>query len=242
MDAKEIKLREELDSIDESMTLKRKEIESLKVKKEELREELYKHIQNNVKIVPYCSFEEEDPAITLLNMLNDKDEMELDDIAYILGITVSTLKARIDSTKIKKYRRYDSRGTIMNRLEVGYIKSILDMKKSNPKMRECLRYILKFHNTANVPLSISTPLKDMASPIGEYLKYKNMSVCDLISQGFGRGLITFPQYNTVVRMLESYNIGYTIRWMRSSYRNYTSYTVKKDDNGMTVKIYINKEK
>ena len=201
MDAKEIKLREELDSIDESMALKRKEIESLKVKKEELREELYKHIQNNVKIVPYCSFEEEDPAITLLNMLNDKDEMELDDIA-----------------------------------------SILDMKKSDPKMRECLKYILEFHNTANVPLSISTPLKDMASPIKGYIKYKNMSVCDLISQGFGRGLITFPQYNTVVRMIESYNIGYTIRWMRSSYRNYTSYTVKKDDNGMTVKIYINKEK
>lgn len=242
MDAKEIKLREELDSIDESMTLKRREIESLKVKKEELREELYKYIRNNVKIVPYCSFEEEDPAITLLNMLNDKDEMELDDIAYILGITVSTLKARIDSTKIKKYRRYDSRGTIMSRLEVGYIKSILDMKKSNPKMRECLKYILEFHNTANIPLSISTPLKDMASPIGEYIKYKNMSVCDLIAQGFGRGLITFPQYNTVVRMLESYNFGYRLVWMRSSYRNYTSYTVKKDDNGMSVKIYINKEK
>ena len=102
MDAKEIKLREELDSIDESMSLKRKEIEALKVKKEELREELYKHIQNNVKIVPYCSLESEDPANELLNMLNNKDEMELDDIAYILGITRSTLKARVDSTKINK--------------------------------------------------------------------------------------------------------------------------------------------
>ena len=34
MDAKEIKLREELDSIDETMALKRREIEDLKKKKE----------------------------------------------------------------------------------------------------------------------------------------------------------------------------------------------------------------
>lgn len=33
MDAKEIKLREELDSIDETMALKRREIEDLKKKK-----------------------------------------------------------------------------------------------------------------------------------------------------------------------------------------------------------------
>ena len=242
MDAKETRLREELDSIDESISLKRKEIEELKRRKESVREELYKHVRSNVKIVPYGAFESEDPAIELLNMLNDKDEMELDDIAYILGIPVSTLKAKIDSTKIKKYSRYDSRNSIMSRLEVGYIKSILDMKKSDPKMRECLKYILEFHNKANIPLRISTPLIDLMSPIKEYIKYKNMTVCDLIAQGFGRGLITYPQYNTVVRILESYNFGYRLVWMRSSYRHYTSYTVKKDDNTMTVKIYINKEK
>lgn len=242
MDAKEIKLREELDSIDETMALKRREIEDLKKKKEKLKVELDDYMYTNMNTLIYNSLKSDDPAIELLNMANDKDELSLDDAAFILGITPNTLRARVDSDHIKKYRRYDAHNTIMSRLEVGYIKSLLDMKKSDPKIRECVKYILEFYNITGFPLSISTPLKELEAPIKQFRSYRDMTICDLIAKGFGRGLITYPQHNTVERMLYSYNIGYRLGWLRSSLRGRTVYKSIKDDTVRPISVYIDKEK
>lgn len=237
---KEEILRNDLDIVIAEIDEYKAKIEELKKDKDKIKDELYKLIESKSTLVEYGDIEELDPIKYILDITNDDDEIELRDIANILGMSLSTFRSKIDKTKVSKYDRYDRHGTKLVRTTVKYIKEFLGNNKSNEKMIECIKYILKFHYDASIPIAIDFPIKDLASPLGEYVKFKNLTLGELVTKGLGRGLFIKPQLTSIQRLLFAYNIGYRLQWYRSRYIG-TTYTVDAEPVNLQFRIY-HKEK
>ncbi len=238
--SKEDILRKNLETITSKINEHKAIIDGLKEDKEKIKEELFKIVESQSTLIDYNDIENIDPLEYLLNIAKDDDEIELKDIAQILGMSLSSFRNKMDKTQISKYERFDKHSTKLIRTSIKYVKEFIGGGKSNEKMVECIKYILKYHHDNYKPIAVDVPIKELDIPLDEYTAFKKLTITDLATRGLGRGLFIKPQLNSVQRLLFAYNIGYRLQWLRSRFSG-TLYTVEKEPIRFAFRIY-HKEK
>lgn len=237
---KEEILRKNLETLTSKINEHKAIIDGLREDKNKIKEELYKIIESKSTIIDYNDIENVDPIEYLLANTKDDDEIELKDMAYIFGMSLSTLRSKIDKTQITRYDKFDRHGTKLVRTTIKYLKEFLGNSKPNEKMIECIKYILKYHHENRKPISVDVPIKDLEIPLEEYATFRKLTITELVTRGLGRGFFVKPQLNSIQRLLFAYSIGYKLQWLRSRFMRF-SYTVVKEPIRFTFRIY-HKEK
>lgn len=237
---REESLRKSLDTIVEKIREYNEKIDDLKADRDIFINELNNLIESNSTLIDYSEIDAIDPVKYVIDQVGDDDEVEVRDLADMLGMSLSTLRSRIDKSKIRKYDRYDTHGTKLVRLPGIYIKEFLGNTKSNESMIECIKYILKYHRDSRMPITLDAPLKTLDIPLGVYEKFGKYNLGDLVTRGLGRDFFIRPKHNTIQRLLFAYKIGYRLQWLRSRY-NGVFFTVIDEPTNFKVRIY-HKEK
>ena len=237
---KEEVLRGKLAGIIAEINEYKSNIDALKADKDMIIDKLNKLIDSQSTVIDYNDIDNIDPLEYILSKAKDDDEIELRHLADILGMSLSTLRSKIDKTQIKRYDRYDRHGTKLVRITIKYLKEFLGDSKSDKDMIECIKYVLQYHHDNSKPLVVDMPLKDLEIPLRWYTKFKKMTISELVAKGLGRGFFIKPQLSSIQRLIFAYNIGYRLQWYRSRFIG-TTYTVEEEPIRFAFRIY-HKEK
>lgn len=233
---KEETLRKNLEDIISKINEHKAQIYALKMEKKKLRNELSEIVESNSTVINYRDIENADSIEYIFNNCKDDDEIELRDVAFILGMNISTLRSRIDRSRVISYNRFDSHNKKAVRLSVEYIKEFISDNRINKEKLECIKYILKYHNENFRDIYVNVPLRELTIPLGEFSKFKKLTFAELVATGLGRGLFVKPQLQTIQRLLFAYNIEYRLNWTRSSYTS-VAYRVVKEPVRYTFRVY-----
>ena len=239
--SREETLRKNLDDIILKINEHKAMIDILKMEKKRLRNELSELIDSKSTIISYSDIEDGDMVEYIFNNCNDEDEIEIKDVAFILGMNLSTLRSRIDRSQVITYNRFDSHNKKAVRLNIKYIKEFIGDNKLNKEKLECAKYILQYQNENIREMFVNVPIRELTIPLGEFDKFKRLTFADLVATGLGRGLFVKPQLQSIQRLLFAYNIGYRLNWIRSSYVS-TAYRVAKEQIGYKFRVYHKENK
>lgn len=225
-------LQKELKKIDHDIMKAEIRLSTLHVYRETIASKLSELMESKRRIVNIGKFDDtDDPIKACLESLDDTDEIRIEDVAYMLGISVAVLLSKIDTNQLRVFKYSNKRNSRTGKvLTVEYVKKILEEHNGGDnKKRKFVEEIFKAYHENAMSLSIKSRVKDLLYKPDGRPEYDNFTLKQLIVAGFNRGFIKFTHYNTMLKMLDSFNCKYTL--------DYSSYRVMGKPTSRFIKVY-----
>lgn len=205
-------LQKELKKVDKDITKAETHLALLRTYRETIATSLKGLMESKRRIVNIGDFDNtDDPVKACLDSLDDSDEIRIEDVAYMLGISVTVLLSKIDTNQLRSFKYSNKRNSRTGKvLTVEYIKKLLgDYNGGDIEKRKFVEAIFKEYHENAMDLNIKSRVKDLLYKPDDKPEYNNLTLKQLIIGGFNRGFIKFTHYNTMLKMLDSFNCKYT---------------------------------
>lgn len=225
-------LQRELKKVDKDITKAETHLALLRTYRESIATSLKGLMESKRRIVNIGDFDNsDDPVKACLNSLEDSDEIRIEDVSYMFGISVAVLLSKIDTKELRVFKYSNKRNSRTGKvLTVKYIKKLLEEHNSDDiKKRKYVEYIFKEYHENAMSLNIKSRVKDLLYKPYDNPEYENLTLKQLIIGGFNRGFIKFTHYNTMLKMLDSFNCEYTL--------DYSSYRVMEKSTNKLIRVY-----
>jgi len=225
-------LQKELKKVDDDIAKAEINLTTLRLYRQTIADRLSQVMESKCKIVNVGDFDGSiDPIKACLNSLNDSDEIRIEDVSYMFGISVAVLLSKIDTKELRVFKYSNKRNSRTGKvLTVKYIKKLLEEHNSDDiKKRKYVEYIFKEYHENAMSLNIKSRVKDLLFKPYDNPEYENLTLKQLIIGGFNRGFIKFTHYNTMIKMLDSFNCEYTL--------DYSSYRVMEKSTNKLIRVY-----
>lgn len=225
-------LQKELKKIDGDIMKAETRLSTLRTYRETIASKLSELMESKRRIVNIGDFDgTDDPVKACLESLDDTDEIRIEDAAYMLGISVAVLLSKIDTDQLRVFKYSNKRNSRTGKvLSVKYIKKVLEEHNGGDnKKRKFVEEIFKAYHENAMSLSIKSRVKDLLYKPDDNHEYDNLTLKQVIIGGFNRGFIKFTHYNTMLKMLDSFNCKYTL--------DYSSYRVMEKSTNKLIRVY-----
>lgn len=225
-------LQRELKKVDRNIKKSEIRLSTLRVYRETIASKLSELIESSRRVVNIGDFDDaDDPVKACLESLDDTDEIRIEDVAYMLGISVAVLLTKIDTKELRVFKYSNKRNSRTGKvLTVKYLKELLEEYNGGDiEKRKFVEALFKEHHENDMPLSLKSRVKDLPYKPYDKPEYENLTLKQLIIGGFNRGFIKFTHYNTMLKMLDSFNCKYTL--------DYSSYRVMEKSTNRFIKVY-----
>lgn len=225
-------LQKELKKVDADIVKAETNLAVLRTYRESIATSLKGLMESKRRVVDIGDFDNvNDPVKACLDSLEDTDEIRIEDVAYMLGISVAVLLSKIDTNQLRVFKYSNKRNSRTGKvLTVKYIKKVLEEYNSDDiKKRKYVEYIFKEYYENAMSLNIKTRVKDLLFKPYDNPEYNDLTLKQLIIGGFNRGFIKFNHYNTMIKMIDSFNCEYTL--------DYSSYRVTKKYTNKLIRVY-----
>lgn len=197
-------LRKELELVNKEISNARAEVNILSKYRKDITSRIKVLASKNTKTLDITKFTGDDPILEVMNTLKDSDEIVIDDVAYMFGITRSTLLKRIDHSNIREVNLTPKDSTLL--LSVGYIKELLaTYNKADKEKRKFVQKFLKYHYKNSFDISLRRQMRFYKSLPFKNPEYDRMNLRVLILDGYNRGLVKSRAFNSMIRMMNSFN-------------------------------------
>lgn len=225
-------LQRELKKVDKDITKAETHLALLRTYRETIATSLKGLMESKRRIVNIGDFDGTiDPVKACLNSLEDSDEIRIEDVAYMLGISTAVVLTKIDTKQLRVFKYSNKRNSRTGKvLTVEYIKKLLeDNDNGDIEKRKFVEAIFKEYYENAMSLNIKSRVKDLLYKPYVRSEYEDLTLKQLIIAGFNRGFIKFTHYNTMLKMLDSFNCKYTL--------DYSSYRVMENSTNRFIKVY-----
>jgi hypothetical protein len=225
-------LQKELKKVDKDIQKAEIRLSTLHVYRETIASKLSELTESKRRIVNIGEFDNAiDPVKACLNSLEDSDEIRIEDVAYMLGISTAVLLTKIDTNQLRVFKYSNKRNSRTGKvLTVEYIKKLLeDNDNGDIEKRKFVEDVFREYYENAISLSIKSRVKDLLYKPSERSEYEDLTLKQLIIGGYNRGFIKFTHYNTMLKMLDSFNCKYTL--------DYSSYRVMENSTNRFIKVY-----
>ena len=197
-------LRKELELVNKEISNSRTKVNILSKYQKDITNRIKILASRNTKTLDITKFTGDDPILEVMNTLKDSDEIVIDDVAYMLGITRSTLLKRIDHSNIREVNLTSKDTTLL--LSVGYIKELLaTYNKADKEKRKFVQKFLKYHYKNSFNISLRRQMRFYKTLPFKNPEYDRMNLRVLILDGYNRGLVKSRAFNSMIRMMNSFN-------------------------------------
>lgn len=223
-------LRKELELVNKEISNTRSKVNILSKYQKDITNRIKILASRNTKTLDITKFTGDDPILEVMNTLKDSDEIVIDDVAYMLGITRSTLLKRIDHSNIREVNLTSKDTTLL--LSVGYIKELLaTYNKADKEKRKFVQKFLKYHYKNSFDISLRRQMRFYKTLPFKNPEYDRMNLRVLILDGYNRGLVKSRAFNSMIRMMNSFNAKLLID---SDYNTATTAVKRKGKHFITV--------
>ena len=225
-------LQRELKKVDKDITKAETHLALLRTYRETIATSLKGLMESKRRIVNIDDFDNtDDPVKACLDSLEDSDEIRIEDVAYMLGISTAVVLTKIDTKQLRVFKYSNKRNSRTGKvLTVEYIKKLLEENDNGDiEKRKFVEAIFKEYYENAMSLNIKSRVKDLLYKPYVRSEYENLTLKQLIIAGFNRGFIKFTHYNTMLKMLDSFNCKYTL--------DYSSYRVMEKSTNRFIKVY-----
>lgn len=225
-------LQRELKKVDKDITKAETHLALLRTYRETIASNLKGLMESKRRIVNIGDFDNsDDPVKACLESLDDSDEIRIEDVAYMLGISTAVALTKIDTNQLRVFKYSNKRNSRTGKvLTVEYIKKFLeDNDGGDIEKRKFVEDVFKEYHENAMSLNIKSRVKDLLYKPYKRPEYENLTFKQLIIAGFNRGFIKFTHYNTMLKMLDSFNCKYTL--------DYSSYRVMENSTNRFIKVY-----
>lgn len=225
-------LQRELKKVDEDIAKAEINLTTLRLYRQTISDRLSQVMESKCKIVNIGDFDDPiDPIKACLNSLDDSDEIRIEDVSYMFGISVAVLLTKIDTNQLRVFKYSNKRNSRTGKvLTVKYIKRLLEENNNDDiEKRKFVEAIFKEYHENAMTLNIKSRAKDLLYKPYQKSEYENLTLKQLIIGGFNRGFIKFTHYNTMIKMLDSFNCEYTL--------DYSSYRVMEKSTNKLIRVY-----
>ena len=225
-------LQRELKKVDKDITKAETHLALLHTYRESIASSLKGLMESERRIVNIGDFDNsDDPVKACLESLDDSDEIRIEDVAYMLGISTAVVLTKIDTNQLRVFKYSNKRNSRTGKvLTVEYIKKFLeDNNGGDIEKRKFVEDVFKEYYENAMSLNIKSRVKDLLYKPYKRPEYENMTLKQLIIGGYNRGFIKFTHYNTMLKMLDSFNCKYTL--------DYSSYRVMENSTNRFIKVY-----
>lgn len=225
-------LQRELKKVDKDITKAETHLALLRTYRETIATNLKGLMESKRRIVNIGDFDNsDDPVKACLDSLDDSDEIRIEDVAYMLGISTAVVLTKIDTNQLRVFKYSNKRNSRTGKvLTVEYIKKFLeDNDGGDIEKRKFVEDVFKEYHENAMSLNIKSRVKDLLYKPYKRPEYENLTFKQLIIAGFNRGFIKFTHYNTMLKMLDSFNCKYTL--------DYSSYRVMENSTNRFIKVY-----
>lgn len=197
-------LRKELELVNKEISNTRAKVNILSKYQKDITSRIKLLSSRNTKTLDITKFTGDDPILEVMNTLKDSDEIVIDDVAYMFGITRSTLLKRIDHSNIREVNLTPKDSTLL--LSVGYIKELLaTYNKADKEKRKFVQKFLKYHYKNSFDIDLRRQMRFYKSLPFKNPEYDRMNLRVLILDGYNRGLVKSRAFNSMIRMMNSFN-------------------------------------
>lgn len=197
-------LRKELELVNKEISNTRAKVNILSKYRKDITNRIKVLASRNTKTLDITKFTGDDPILEVMNTLKDSDEIVIDDVAYMFGITRSTLLKRIDHSNIREVNLTPKDSILL--LSVGYIKELLDTyNKADKEKRKFVQKFLKYRYKNSFDISLRRQMRFYKSLPFKNPEYDRMNLRVLILDGYNRGLVKSRAFNSMIRMMNSFN-------------------------------------
>lgn len=205
-------LQKELKKTDKEIKNAEIRLSALYTYRETVATRLSELIEKQRRVVNITDFDDaDDPVKACLESLEDTDEIRIEDVAYMLGISVAVLLSKIDTSQLRVFKYSNKRNSRTGKvLTVKYIKKLLEEYNGGDiEKRKFVEAIFKEYHENDTPLSLKSKVKDFLYKPDGKPEYDNLTLKQLIVAGFNRGFIKFIRYNAINNMLDTFCCKYT---------------------------------
>lgn len=225
-------LQKELKKVDGDIAKAEITLSTLHVYRQTIASRLSELMESKRRIVNIGDFDGTiDPVKACLNSLDDSDEIRIEDVAYMLGISVAVVMTKIDTKQLRLFKYSNKRNSRTGKvLTVEYIKKLLEENDNGDiEKRKFVEDVFREYYENAMSLNIKSKVKDLLYKPYVRSEYEDLTLKQLIIAGFNRGFIKFTHYNTMLKMLDSFNCKYTL--------DYSSYRVMENSTNRFIKVY-----
>ena len=225
-------LQRELKKVDGDIAKAEITLSTLHVYRQTIASRLSELMESKRRIVNIGDFDGTiDPVKACLNSLEDSDEIRIEDVAYMLGISVAVVMTKIDTKQLRLFKYSNKRNSRTGKvLTVEYLKKLLeDNDNGDIEKRKFVEDVFREYYENAMSLNIKSKVKDLLYKPYARSEYEDLTLKQLIIAGFNRGFIKFTHYNTMLKMLDSFNCKYTL--------DYSSYRVVENSTNRFIKVY-----
>ena len=205
-------LQKELKKIDRNIKKAETRLSTLQAYRETIASKLTELIESRRRVVDIGDFgDADDPVKACLGSLDDTDEIRIENVASMLGISVAVLLSKIDTKELRVFKYSNKRNSRTGKvLTVKYIKRLLEEYNGGDiEKRKFVEAIFKEYHENNIHLSLKSRVKDLIYKPDGKPEYDNLTLKQLIVAGFNRGFIKFIRYNAMNEMLDTFCCKYT---------------------------------
>lgn len=157
-------LQRELKKVDDDIAKAEINLTTLRLYRQTIADRLSQVMESKCKIVNVGDFiDTMDPIKACLNSLNDSDEIRIEDVSYMFGISVAVLLTKIDTKELRVFKYSNKRNSRTGKvLTVKYIKKLLEEHNIDDiKKRKYVEYIFKEYHENAMSLNIKSRVKDL---------------------------------------------------------------------------------
>lgn len=224
-------LRTELVHVNKKITELQFQVSNLMKYRNDISNRIKQIMSESYKTIDITDFTGDDPVVEAMNSLKDTDEIRVEDVAYMLGITKAVLLSNVDPSRINKikliYKGY-KHTTLL--LSVGYIKELLAANdKADKEKRKFVEALFEAYYNESVQIDIKCPVWKLNFVPYEKPEYKNLTIKQLIVGGYNRGFVKFAHFSTLMKMLDSFNAPYFV--------DYNSRTIMRNTEKRIIQVY-----
>lgn len=224
-------LRKELATVNKTIEETQAKVVILMKYRNDISNRIKQIMSETHKTLDITDFTGEDPVVEAMNTLNDTDEIRVEDVAYMLGITKAVLLDKVDSKQVKKiklvYRNY-KHTTLL--LSVGYIKELLATNnKADKDKRKFIEDLFAAYYNESMQLDIKCTVGKLNYVPYEKPEYNDLTIKQLIVGGYNRGFVKFAHFSTLMKMLDSFNSLFFV--------DYNSHTVMRRTENRLIEVY-----
>ena len=225
-------LRKELDIVNKDITETQSKITMLGKYRNDILNRIRELDDESTMTLDISEFSGEDPLLEAMNTLRDTDEIRLSDVAYMLGLSKPTLLKKVDRTKVRKIKSLTNNKHDVLLVSVEHIKELLvTYNKANKDKRKFVEDVLKYYYNRSLEINIRRPIRKLESLPYRKPEYEDLDMRQLIIAGYNRGFINSIRFNTLMRLLDSFNSPYFV--------DNRTHTVKKRKEKCIVTVYSN---
>lgn len=224
-------LRDELAHVNKKITELQFQVANLMKYRNDISNRIKQIMSESHETIDITDFTGDDPVIEAMNSLKDTDEIRVEDVAYMLGITKAVLLSNVDPSRIKKikliYKGYKHTTLLLN---VGYIKELLAANnKADKEKRKFVEALFEAYYNESIQIDIKCPVWKLNFVPYEKPEYKNLTIKQLIVGGYNRGFVKFAHFSTLMKMLDSFNSPYFV--------DYNSRTIMRNTEKRIIQVY-----